>query len=158
MCWREINCYTAWPIPELLIHLSHRTCCDRSFPIVAANRTTFQTSWKLLASPKLILTTPNSRPTICSKSFSVTPGYKCVMSSWTPSRAAAPPGLHIQPVRSEIDCDVAACSIKVLGTISPEGWWFISVQSYPPIMIKRTYREEYKRNSRASVGLLTNWL
>ena len=32
-----------------------------------------------------------------------------------------PPGLHIHPVRSEIDCAVAAYSMKVLGIISPDG-------------------------------------
>jgi len=43
------------------------------------------------------------------------------MSSCTPRRAAAPPGLHMQPVRREMDCAVAVCSMNVLGIISPEG-------------------------------------
>lgn len=69
------NTYIALPTTsELTIHLSHRTCRDFSFPIVAANRITFHTSLKELANPRLTLTTPSSRPTICSKSFSVTPG------------------------------------------------------------------------------------
>ena len=103
-------------------HWSHMACRTASFPMSETNSRTLQTSWKLLASPKLIRTTPSSRPIWCSKSFSVTPGYRHRMSSSIPSIAAAPPGLQTQPVRSDILFPAAACSMNELGSKFPSGW------------------------------------
>jgi hypothetical protein len=97
---------------------------------------TFHTSWKELAKPKLILTTPNSLPTRVSRFLRVTPGESFCMSSSTPRMAAAPPGLHTHPVRREILFLEAAYSIKELGIISPEGYIFVRHQLLRPWRIR----------------------
>lgn len=114
----------AYPMPDPSIQLSHKACRDFWSPIAAANSTTFHTSQKELAMPRLIRVTPSSRPTMVSKSLGSIPRLSLHTSSLTPSMAAAPPGLHIQPVRREIFFFEALYSMKALGIISPEGWNF----------------------------------
>lgn len=109
-------------IVESSLYWFHIICRTTSFPMRDANSRTRHTSWKLLASPRLIRTTPSSRPIWHSKSFRVTPGYSLLMSSSMPKSAAAPPGLQTHPVRREIRCFVAACSMNEFGRRSPSGW------------------------------------
>ena len=105
-------------------HRLHSSRLEGSCPISETNCTTFHTSWKLLARPRLILTTPTSRPNISVTSWRVTPGKsRCIMScSSGPSMAATPPGLHMQPVRREICLVEAAYSTNEFGSISPKGY------------------------------------
>jgi len=111
-------------------HCSHTLSLLAWQPMISStNLNTRHTSKKLLTNPKLILTTPSSLPTSLSKSLSVTPSYNFFMSPEIPRMAAAPPGLHIQPVRREIFEAVAAYSIKELGIISPDGC--IACQKWP---------------------------
>ena len=104
------------------IHCPHNTCKDNSWLMHSANLITRHTSWKLLARPRLILTTPSSLPNLPSRFDKVTPGYNCCISSVMPNMAAAPPGLHMHPVRNEIFLVEAAYSMNEFGIISPEGY------------------------------------
>ena len=134
-------------------HLRHRISRDAWFPIISANRITLNTSLKELANPRLILTTPSSRPRACSISLCVAPGHMSFISSSVPRRAAAPPGLHIQPVRSEMDCSVAAYSMNLLGIISPLGCRHLSWVQWYKCLIYGAYIKKYQWNSGTRVGL-----
>lgn len=94
--------------------------------IVSAKRTTRKTSRKSLASPRLMRTTPSSWPMCCSNAASVTSLGSAAIASRRPRIDAAPPGLHMQPVRREMLARDAAYSTNVFGIIWPEGWTRVS--------------------------------
>jgi hypothetical protein len=107
-----------------VFHAAHICACACSSVRSLTNSTTLHTSSKLLARPKLTRTTPSRWPTSFSRASMLISGISPsrAIGPCNPRSAAAPPGLHMQPVRREMLRDAEAWAMKSRGKGLPKGW------------------------------------